>query len=71
MATGGEVNERLSPQFLLDCDVRDEMGCGGGALDNVWHYLTDGSHGTVTLPGARRARPPDIYIYIHNYVAPS
>jgi cathepsin B len=48
MATKGKVNVRLSPQYLLDCDTEDEMGCGGGALDNVWRYLTDGEHYTVT-----------------------
>eukprot|EP01052_Picozoa_sp_SAG31_P014146 SAG31_NODE_869_length_11344_cov_15.137839_7_plen_585_part_00 len=48
MATKGKVNVRMSPQYLLDCNTQDEMGCGGGALDNVWRYLTTAEHYVVT-----------------------
>ena len=48
MASHGKQNERLSTQWLVDCNTKDEQGCGGGALDNVWKYLTDGTDGVVS-----------------------
>ena len=28
MASNGSINVKLSPQYLLNCDTGDEMGCG-------------------------------------------
>lgn len=44
-ASNGTINTRMSPQYLLECDTADEGGCGGGALDNVWSFLTSGDGG--------------------------
>jgi len=48
MATKGKINTRFSPQHIMLCNTEDELGCGGGALDNVWTFLTTASRQGVT-----------------------
>jgi len=48
IASKGKINIPLSPQWLLDCDTKGPNangGCGGGALDNVWGWLTTPANG--------------------------
>ena len=40
IATNGQVNVTLSPQYLLDCDIKDH-GCHGGRLDYEFQFLKD------------------------------
>jgi len=46
--SNGTVNERMSPQWLMSCNDKTDMGCGGGALDNVWTYLATKGNGITT-----------------------
>jgi len=36
----GHIMPTLSEEYLVDCDGHDD-GCGGGFLDNAWHFLQD------------------------------
>ncbi|KAL9643544.1 hypothetical protein ABK040_010157 [Willaertia magna] len=38
IASNGEVNVVLSPQYMLECDSSD-YGCDGGYLNNAWEFL--------------------------------
>eukprot|EP01017_Pseudomicrothorax_dubius_P047090 TRINITY_DN83_c0_g3_i2.p1 TRINITY_DN83_c0_g3~~TRINITY_DN83_c0_g3_i2.p1 ORF type:complete len:468 (-),score=121.15 TRINITY_DN83_c0_g3_i2:131-1534(-) len=45
IASKGDTNVVLSPQYLVSCD-RTDMGCNGGYLDHAWTFLENS--GTVS-----------------------
>ncbi|XP_049880049.1 tubulointerstitial nephritis antigen-like [Pectinophora gossypiella] len=43
--SNGAESMVLSPQTLLSCDVRGQLGCDGGYIDSAWLFV--GMHGLV------------------------
>lgn len=40
IATNGNVNRSLSPQYMINC-FTEQYGCGGGFAEPVWHDLME------------------------------
>ena len=40
IATNGQIDMALSPQYMIDC-FTEQQGCGGGTAEPVWHDLMD------------------------------
>ncbi|CAG9327104.1 unnamed protein product [Blepharisma stoltei] len=50
VASKGQINIALSPQYLIDCDTFD-FGCRGGYPDQAWNFLkTNGASTLTCLP---------------------
>ncbi|XP_026318251.1 uncharacterized peptidase C1-like protein F26E4.3 [Hyposmocoma kahamanoa] len=45
--SNGAENVLLSPQSLLSCDRRGQLGCKGGHVDGAWHFTS--KYGLVDL----------------------